>query len=69
MVISCAAPARISAARRDGQLGGAGTDGTGGEAGTFAAGVVSAGAVGVVIAPPGGKINGHERADQASRLT
>jgi hypothetical protein len=35
----------------------------------LAAGVVSAGAVGVVIAPPGGKINGHERADQASRLT
>jgi hypothetical protein len=35
----------------------------------LAAGVVSAGAAGVVIAPPGGKINGHERADQASRLT
>jgi hypothetical protein len=34
-----------------------------------AAEVVSAGAVGVVIGAPGGKINGHERADQPSRLT
>jgi len=31
--------------------------------------VVSAGVLGVVIAPPGGKIDGHEHADQASRLT
>ena len=69
MVISCAAPARNSAARRHGQLGGAAANGAAGDAGVLAAGVVSAGAVSVVIAPPGGKINGHERADQASRLT
>jgi hypothetical protein len=50
-------------------VGGAGADGTAGDAGMLAAGVVPASALGVVIAPPGGKINGHERADQASRLT
>ncbi len=59
----------ISAARRHGQLGSAGADGTADDTGTIAAGVVSAGVLGVVIAPPGGKINGREHADQASRLT
>ena len=69
MVISCAAPARISAPLRHGQLGGAGADRAPDDAGVRVAGAVPEGVLGAVIGPPGGKFYGHERADQASRLT
>ena len=69
MVINCAGPARNSAARRHGQLGGAGICGAPAGAAAFTAGEVTAGAFGMVIAPPGGQVIIRERADQASRLT
>ena len=70
IVISCAAPARSSAPRRHGQLGGAGT-GSGASVGPLAAAEVSGGAFSTVIGAPGPQIRqiGILRADQASRLT
>jgi hypothetical protein len=69
MVISCAAPARNSAARRHGQLGGAATGGLPDVISFVTAG--SAGAFWVVIAGSWrDESESNERcADQASRLT
>jgi hypothetical protein len=59
-VISCAAPARISAPRRHGQLGGAGAARSAVDVGALAAGVTAAGASGVVIASPGSMLDEYE---------
>jgi hypothetical protein len=70
MVISCAAPARMSAPRRHAQLGGAGTGAGRAYVAVIAAAEVSAGTFCVVIALLVGEVGSHEnRADQASRRT
>jgi hypothetical protein len=68
MVISCAAPAKNSAARRHGQLGGAGMGIV--AAAALASGELPAGALSVVIGAPGPRVRKIMNiADQASRRT